>query len=140
MPIIEHNKLIGIASVAGIISRNGRVSSLGGIKMLPGKPITFTGDGMYYPLTVSTQKDGKYSSGSVQVYPGFASATARAGYALNQNEPAFNDVFIKPDMFTRNVGPWFSKDLFRNFSPSKPNSFKNTWLYPSFNPFMNYWR
>lgn len=140
-PIITNNKVIGMASVAGIISRNGRISSLGNMKIFSGKPITFTGDGMYYPLTVTSQEDGRYTSGSVQAYPGFASATARSGYLPNQKEPLFNDHFIKPDMFTtRNVGPWFSKDLFTNFGPQKPNTFKNTWFYPTFNPFMNYWR
>lgn len=114
---------------------------MGSIKVFPENPMTFSGDGIYYPLTVSTQKDGRYASGTVQAYPGFASATARAGYTPNHNGPLFNNLFTQPDVFTaRDLRPWFSNDLYTNFAPPKPDHFKNNWLFPTFNPFMNFWR
>lgn len=122
------------------MSRNGRVSSLGHIKIIPGKPITFTEDELYDPLTLSAQKDGKYTLGTVQVYPGHASA--RAGYAPYRNEALFNYLFVKPDIFTSmNLEPWFSRNLFTNSAPLESDTFKkNSWSYPIFNPFVNYWR
>ncbi|XP_028166945.1 uncharacterized protein LOC114357511 [Ostrinia furnacalis] len=155
----ESNGIFGVSSVAGIASRNGRVSSLGGIQIYPGldQQITYTsndGAGYYYPLTVTKEGDGKYASGSIQLYPGsvVVSSTARSGYPsdikalpLSINRP-FKEFLFQPvpDFFEKQrnidpIEPWFLKNMFP-FSPPRPDVAENPWLYPTFNPFLNFWR
>lgn len=143
-PINTKDGIVGVASVAGIASRNGRVSSIGGIKFFPSmESVSSKDQRYYYPLTVSAEKDGRYASGTVQVLPGYVSTSARAGYAPpNQKNPFQNDMFFQfqpQDMFNRNLESWFPKDMFQNFSP-QPDVLRNGWFYPSFNPFVNFWR
>ncbi|KAL0851532.1 hypothetical protein ABMA28_007321 [Loxostege sticticalis] len=156
----ESNGLYGVASIAGVASRNGRVSSLGGIQFYPGLDPSLTltnndGAGYYYPLTVTKEGDGKYASGSIQFYPGsvVVSSTARSGFPsdikplpLNINNRLFKDIMFQPlpDYFekARNVDPiepWFLKNAFP-FSPPRPDVADNSWFYPTFNPFLNFWR
>lgn len=116
---------------------------MGGIKFYPGSgSMTVSNrNGIYYPLTVSAEKDGKYASGTVQIYPGFVSSSARAGYVPpDQERPYFNEMFLQPqDLFetARNFDPWFPKDMFQNIPRT---NVRNGWFYPSYNPFVNFWR
>ncbi|KAI5634007.1 hypothetical protein NE865_13257 [Phthorimaea operculella] len=151
------NSLIGVASVAGITSRNGRVSSVRGVKFFPGSspefeyfnPLEYSnGDVNSYPFTVSTQRDGKFAS--VHSSPGYISASAGSGFGPPSTEynprnvgqqRSLNGFFYQPQTIfgPRQLQSWFPKDLFQGFHPSA-HEVRNGWLINNFNPFMNFWR
>lgn len=153
------SNILGVASVAGVTSRNGRISTTGGIHFYraPEGTIATNGDGYYNPLTFTKATNGKYASGSVQIHPGALgiSSSAQAGYIdpnFNpwpadqwrvQNQwpldwPMQNDQWPVQNQLYTPFGqrtPWFKKvkiDL--------PQTRDVRWMYPSFNPFMNLWR
>lgn len=145
--------MMGIASLAGIASRNGRLSSLTGVKLLPTMDsVSLSSDGapFFYPLTVTKEGDGKFASGSIQFFPGsvMVSSSAKSGYGPElkswpkMDMPIATDVFLPPlDLFSspRNLDPWFPKDIFKPIPPPQMPGL-DTWLYPRFNPFVNLWR
>lgn len=169
--------MMGVASVAGIVSRNGRVSSLGGVHFFPSlhnrMPHTdkkykssqqnkdFTGNkesGTTNSLPAVSkwrkESNGNIAEGYISVYPGSVSVSSSAvsssksgDIGMNENSWAdpfhpmiwpMNDPFHGPPRnfdYPRNID-WIHRDIFNNYIP--PNLYsKRTWLYPTFNPFLN---
>ncbi|XP_026758618.2 uncharacterized protein LOC113518057 [Galleria mellonella] len=154
-PFNTNSGLTGVASIAGVTSRNGRVSSLSGIKLFPSVNQEIVGNGdarqFFYPLTVSKESDGKFASNSIQVYPGSVIVSAKSGYGPNVKSwpakldlPFDGDIFLQPDLdvfsTARNLDTWFPKNIFRPIVPPTIDNFRNNWLYPTYNPFVNIWR
>ncbi|CAH2102931.1 unnamed protein product [Euphydryas editha] len=169
--------MIGVASVAGIVSRNGRISSVGGIHFYPSmqnkmpnidkkyksskQNKDLTGNielGMTKSIpTVSKwrkESNGNMAEGFISFYPGSVSVSSSAvssskpgNIGVNDNSWAdpfnpmiwpMNEPFNGPPRnfdYSRNID-WIHRDIFNNYVP--PNLYlKRTWLYPTYNPFLN---
>ncbi|XP_063899536.1 uncharacterized protein LOC110377519 [Helicoverpa armigera] len=132
---------MGVASIAGVESRNGRVSSISGVKFYPSADSMVKTDskGNYYfkssenkmqmPLTITKQGDGV--SGTIRIMPGSVSvsssansgsASASAGPKITGFDP-WSTSFMKPMM-----NDLFFPDPFPAF-PSIANTAYNTKMY-----------
>ncbi|XP_059058412.1 uncharacterized protein LOC131851866 [Achroia grisella] len=155
-PFKLNNGINGVASFADVTSRNGKVSTLSGVKLFPtmNRPINVGNSNarqFFYPITVSKESDGKFASNSIQIYPESVVVSARSGYGPNIkpwpgkiNVPFEEDIFNHPDLepfnVPRHLDAWFPKDIFKPVVPPTIDHFRNNWLYPTFNPFVNIWR
>ncbi|XP_047545506.1 uncharacterized protein LOC125077591 [Vanessa atalanta] len=169
IPIAPRYGMVGVASAAGILSRNGRVSSVGGIQFFPSlnNKIPFavkdekalkqnmeSNENManMAPNNINWRKDsdGNIAEGSINFYPGGVAVSSSAksrNIESNANPWAnpfnpimwpMNDPFSGPSRNFNYPGSleWIHKDMFNNYVP--PNLYsKRTWLYPTFNPFLN---
>ncbi|XP_047985701.1 uncharacterized protein LOC125225868 [Leguminivora glycinivorella] len=128
-------KIFGVASIARVTSRNGRISTSGGVHFYPGPGPNTAKEfyKLYNPATSLKAINGKYGS-SIQIHPGalgvssaLTSSIGPAYWPMDwrqwqwpmQNQYLFED-------------PWRVKEL--------PEAKMREFVYPSFNPFFNFWR
>lgn len=136
---VIHHGMVGVASISGVDSRNGRLSSISGFKFYPpidssmvkkdskGNSIFKTVDGkMQMPITITKQGEGV--SGTIRIMPGSVSvssssnsgsASASAGPQM-ANFDSWSNPFMKPMM-----NDLFFPDPFPAF-PSISNSAYHT--------------
>lgn len=157
--------MYGVASIAGVTSRNGRVSSVSSVKFYPspGQDMTFfypnakSVDKIPEPISFSREENGRITSGSIKYGPSGSvsvSSSARSAYPTGSNKFSkpvmipmrashdFDDMFFPYPMTpfnSRSFDPWIPHD-FSVREPAQPrfDTFKNGWPYPSFSPF-NFW-
>ncbi|RVE47775.1 hypothetical protein evm_007530 [Chilo suppressalis] len=155
----SNNGFYGVASVAGITSRNGRISSLGGIQIYPGtdSSVRVTNEGVtfYHPST--NNAGGNFATGSIGLLgPGSVLVSSTAGSGdikplplsinVKKSSPPLLKEFVfqpLPDIFekARNfqpIEPWFTRNVYA-FNPPKLPSF-DAWVYPNFNQLFSFWR
>uniref|UniRef100_A0A2A4JGI3 DUF4774 domain-containing protein n=1 Tax=Heliothis virescens TaxID=7102 RepID=A0A2A4JGI3_HELVI len=129
---------MGVASIAGVESRNGRVSSISGVKFYPsadsmvktdskGNYIFKSSDSkMGMPLTITKQGDGV--SGTIRIMPGSVSvsSSANSGSASASAGPKITgfDSWSTPFMT-----PMMNDILFPEPFPAFPNIAYNTKMY-----------
>ena len=156
---VNINGIMGVASVAGYTSRNGRVSSLGGIHFFRplDQPISFSNSEIMkkineniassftkmYPESFKFDKFNKESF--AKEYPSTLAVASIANVGSNQKPFIWPDLLSPmgwpisevpqtPNNMNRNIENWLHNDIYNNFAPSG-NYHRNTWMYPTFNPF-----
>lgn len=142
----------GIASISGVASRNGRVSSMSGVNFYPANNregsivLAKSGNKLPEPITFSKEENGKYTSGTIKIGPGSVSVSsiARSGFPADSSSTLKldDDMFFSsiPSFHARSLNPWFPNNI--NFmQPFRYNTMRPSWAYPNYNPyFFNLWR
>lgn len=163
------NNGYGVASVAGITSRNGRVSSISGVNFFPSgsNPFNFpagkSGEKIPEPISFTKEEDGTLTAGHIKYGPsGSVSVSSFAGQAFPESSAKVKSAMKTPDqMFkasnfkmnnmiyqdpfahfsSRSFNPWFpSMFMFRQPMFENTNMPRQGWPYSNFSPFFNYWR
>lgn len=156
--------MMGVASVAGYTSRNGRISSTGGIHFFSpmNQPIPSPQN-----IEIFKKAEGNMATAIIKMYPEssksdnvasfmkiYPGAVAVASTMTSQPNirqplgPNFLDSMAWPMsglsatsnniLSKRKVEDWLHNDIYNNFVPST-RYFKNMWHYPIFDPFFNYY-
>lgn len=159
------NNGFGVASIAGVTSRNGRVSSISGVNFFPSgtNPFYFqgrSGEKIPEPISFAKEEDGRFTAGQIKYGPGSVSVTsiarsvdsnkAKSVKAMSTVQNMFMPSQFKPrdmnyqDPFstfnTRSPDPWFPNTFMYRQPFQSFNSMKPRWAYSNINPFLNYWR
>ncbi|CAG9581066.1 unnamed protein product [Danaus chrysippus] len=134
--------MIGVASVAGIISRNDRYSSIGGIQFI--NPFLSSQNNKR-----NTNKDNQaIASGYIEMRPGSVTASSSTSIDNGSHKQTPWSTFnpmpwpINPYIHARdlarqrNIEEWLHRDIFENLAPNM--QMNNGWMYPTFDPFINY--
>ncbi|CAG4986442.1 unnamed protein product [Parnassius apollo] len=154
MTIHNGDDIVGVSSVAGVTSMNGKVSSVGGVKFFPapGKGGGKNRDTFTFAYPINGNKG--MAEGSISMNPGSV-VVSSSSYNTKIPErntwhqlhpmfdplmhwPTIND-FIFPHHFDFDstfIDPWFPKTMIDRNVPTK----SVLRMYPNFNPFLNLWR
>ncbi|XP_028031469.1 uncharacterized protein LOC114243993 [Bombyx mandarina] len=155
----------GVSSVAGISSRNGRVTSYSGIyshsdldtpaviaradtRDLSSK----TSDGK--PLYITKEIDNEFTKGTVKISPGSVSVTSISksrsapgseswrNTLLIPMMPIISNPFLRSSISTYDprFNPWFPQELYGSSTQKTDNRFRSNPFYPNFYTFYNNWQ
>ncbi|GBP29084.1 hypothetical protein EVAR_10900_1 [Eumeta japonica] len=142
----EIDGIVGVSSIAGIASRNGRFSTIRDVQFYPSLSTVVRKDDGKSTTVSAKGKNGIQLSGSSQIYPDADAVvvSAHAGSFLGRpNTPLTSTNVLIPDEIIRIPHhAWFPSEIFDHMVQANMNApdARKHWTVPKFNPFISFWR